>query len=115
MDPAYPDKTGAAGARYRFERGAVLARAQSALADLYGDDGDKDGDIVVVVSHSGFLRTAVAGRWFANADYRIFDYAPRQSDDEPFRLVEWEQTAGKGGMGWSMEELVELGTGLPEA
>ncbi|AEO59755.1 hypothetical protein MYCTH_2067533 [Thermothelomyces thermophilus ATCC 42464] len=111
LDPAYPDKTSPAGAAYRYDRGAVLGRAQSALADLY----ERDADVVVVVSHSGLLRTAVAGRWFANADYRIFDFAPREveREDEPYRLVEWESTRGRGGMGRSEEAAVELGEGLP--
>ncbi|KAL2151144.1 hypothetical protein VTH82DRAFT_6242 [Thermothelomyces myriococcoides] len=111
LDPVYPDKTSPAGAAYRYDREAVLARAQSALADLY----EQDADVVVVVSHSGFLKTAVAGRWFANADYRIFDFAPRDAgrEDEPYRLVEWESTRGRGGMGRSEEAVVELGEGLP--
>lgn len=70
---------------------------------------------MIVVSHSGFLRTAVAGRWFANADYRVFDFVSREGKDEeePYRLVEWDLTKGKGGMGRSEEGVVEFGEGLP--
>jgi hypothetical protein len=79
--------------------------------------------MIVVVSHSGFMRTAVAGRWFANADYHIFDFAERKLEveegvgeggEEPYRLVEWEVTRGKGGMGRIREEGVEFGEGLPD-
>ncbi|KAK4247511.1 histidine phosphatase superfamily [Corynascus novoguineensis] len=111
LDPVYPDKTSAASAAYRYKKGAVLARGQSALADLY----ERAEDVVIVVSHSGFLRTAVAGRWFANADYRVFDFVSREGKDEeePYRLVEWDLTRGKGGMGRSEEGVVEFGEGLP--
>ncbi|KXX78243.1 Phosphoglycerate mutase-like protein 1 [Madurella mycetomatis] len=110
LDPVYPDKTSPAGARYHFRKHAILDRAQSALADLYS----RAEDAIIVVSHSGFLRTAVAGRWFDKADYRIFDFAPREKENDPYRLVEWELTSGKGGMGRSECAEVELGFGLPE-
>ncbi|KAL2193819.1 histidine phosphatase superfamily [Corynascus similis CBS 632.67] len=111
LDPVYPDKTSAAGEAYRYEKGPVLTRGQSALGDLY----ERAEDVVIVVSHSGFLRTAVAGRWFANADYRVFDFVSREGKDEeePYRLVEWDLTKGKGGMGRSEEGVVEFGEGLP--
>lgn len=59
------------------------------------------------------MRNAVAARWFENADYRIFDFAEREGKgvDEPYRLVEWELTRGKGGMGRSKDAMVELGEG----
>ncbi|KAL1840790.1 hypothetical protein VTJ49DRAFT_7745 [Mycothermus thermophilus] len=112
LDPVYPDKTSPAGAAYRWSKPAILARGQSALADLY----QRSEDVIAVVSHSGFMRTAVAGRWFQNADYRIFDFEDRTGKDEsePYRLVEWEVTKKNGAMGRSREEPVELGEGLPE-
>lgn len=112
LDPVYPDKTSPAGASYRYEKGAVLARGQSALADLY----QRSEDVIVVVSHSGFLRTSIAGRFFANADYRVFDFASRvgKRDGEPYRLVEWELTKGRGGLGRSSERCFEFGEGIPE-
>lgn len=76
--------------------------------------------MVVVVTHSGFLRTAVAGRWWANADWRGFEFVKRErgegeGDGEgPYRLVEWDMTKGKGGMGRSKEGVVAFGEGLPE-
>ncbi|KAH6623308.1 histidine phosphatase superfamily [Chaetomium tenue] len=112
LDPIYPDKTSAAGAAYQYSKAAVLARGQSALADLY----QRPEDVVVVVSHSGFLRTAVVGRWFANADYRVFDLGGCEEGGEGGDgLVEWELTRGRGGMGRSREEKVVVGEGLPEA
>jgi broad specificity phosphatase PhoE len=112
LDPVYPDKTSLAGAFYAYRRDAILARGQAALADLYA----RSEDVIAVVSHSGFMRTAVAGRWFQNADYRIFDFEDRTGKDEkePYRLVEWDLTKKNGGMGMSWEEPVALGSGLPE-
>ncbi|KAK3292962.1 histidine phosphatase superfamily [Chaetomium fimeti] len=112
LDPVYPDKTSPAGAAYHFSKTAVLARGQAALADLYA----RPEDVVVVMSHSGFLRTAVVGRWFGNADYRVFDFVEGDGDGdrEGLGLVEWELTRGKGGMGGSKGEVVALGEGLPE-
>ncbi|KAK4148677.1 phosphoglycerate mutase-like protein 1 [Chaetomidium leptoderma] len=113
LDPVYPDKTSPAGAQYAYAKEAILARGQSALGDLY----KRSEDVIVVVSHSGFMRTAVAGRWFANADYRVFDFVDRQregvEDDEPYRLVEWELTKGKGGLGTSNDAEVGFGEDLP--
>ncbi|KAH8887840.1 phosphoglycerate mutase-like protein [Thozetella sp. PMI_491] len=108
LDPVFPDKTSPAGSRYWYTKKAVLARAQFALADLYA----RPEKTILVVSHSAFLRRAVTGSWWFNADYRIFDYEERKSDDEPYRLKQWELTA-KGGLGWSWEEKVVIGEDLP--
>ena len=67
------------------------------------------------MSHSGFLRQCVTGNWYFNADYRIYDFEERKSSDEPYKLKQWELTdKGHGGMGWSWDELVTIGEGLPE-
>ncbi|KAH6847633.1 histidine phosphatase superfamily [Chaetomium sp. MPI-CAGE-AT-0009] len=113
LDPVYPDKTSPAGAAYHYNKTAVLARGQAALADLHA----RTEDVVVVVSHSGFLRTAVVGRWFGNVDYRVFDFvegARAEGEGGGLGLVEWEMTRGKGGMGRCREGRVEFGEGLPE-
>jgi len=112
VDPVYPDKTSPAGAKYAYTRAALLARAQSSLADLH----NRSEKAIIVVSHSGFMRQAVTGCWFFNCDYRIFDFAERGGDpSEPHRLKQWELTdRGHGGMGWSWEEMVEIGDDLPE-
>jgi hypothetical protein len=115
VDPVYPDKSSPAGAKYRYNKAAILGRAQAALADLYG--GTEKA--VIVVSHSGFLRQGVTGNWFFNADYRIFDFEERglnSSDaggDETYRLKQWEVTKC-GGMGWSKDFTVGIGEGIPE-
>ncbi|KAK4096243.1 phosphoglycerate mutase-like protein [Parathielavia hyrcaniae] len=117
LDPVYPDKTSPAGARYAYEKGAILARGKAVLRDLcnYERNEEEDGLVVVVVSHSGFLRSAVAGRWFGNADYRgPYEEVPSEGGKERVTLVEWDSTKGKGGMGRSKEDLVEFGEGLPE-
>ena len=123
LDPVYPDKTSPAAALYHCNKDAVIARGEAALRGLYG----REENVIVVVSHSGFMRTAVAGRWFANADWRGFDFVGDRGDEggqgwgekgneRPMRLrlVEWEMTKGKGGMGRSREERVGWGEGLPE-
>lgn len=51
-----------------------------------------------MVTHSAFLRTAVAFKHFANADYRIFTFS---EDPDSIELAEEELTDGKGGMGRS--------------
>ncbi len=68
--------------------------------------------MIIVVSHAGFLRQGLTGRWYFNADYRIFDFKERSSDDAPPEIEEWALT-NEGGMGWSWEETVEVGDGLP--
>ena len=110
VDPVYPDKTSAAGRTYFHTRSAVLSRAQSALHDLY----TRPEKLIIIVSHSQFLRTAVTGRWFGNGDYRIFDFCERRSDDETYRLLEWETTNESGGLGLSPSTKVQLGADLPE-
>ncbi|KAK4225987.1 histidine phosphatase superfamily [Podospora fimiseda] len=90
---------------YAYSRPAILARGQSVLKDLY----ERKEKAIIVVSHSGFLRAGVTGRWFFNADYRVFNF-----DGGPTKLKESDMTKGKGGLGWSFEEETELGDGLPD-
>ena len=109
LDPVYPDKTSPAGVKYAYSKSAVLARAQEALKEIYERE---DLDVVVVVSHSGFLRTGVAGVWFGNADYRVFDFGGEK--EGRFKLVEWEMTKGRGGMGTARNETVSWPEGIAE-
>lgn len=68
-----------------------------------------------MVSHSGFLRVGVTGCWFFNADYRVFDFAPRGSPGSPYQLEQHASTEEKGGgLGYSWTEKVQLGQDLPE-
>jgi hypothetical protein len=59
--------------------------------------------VIAVVSHSGFLRTAVCNRMFFNADWRVFTFdeeAMKESEKEgkkKFILKESEETEKKGG------------------
>jgi broad specificity phosphatase PhoE len=104
LDPVYPDKTSPKGALYAYNRHAIVNRAQKALAELKG----RKEKAIVVVSHSGFMRQAMTGSWFYNADYRVFEF-----DGEGLELRQWESTR-KGGMGKSWEERVVVGEDLPE-
>jgi hypothetical protein len=68
-----------------------------------------------VVSHSGFLRLCVSGCWYFNSDYRVFEFAKRSSDDEPYKLEQSPETLENGGgLGLSMKQAVVLGSDLPE-
>lgn len=103
LDPVYPDKTSPAGAKYAYNRQAILNRGQSCLDSLR----QRPEKFIFVVSHSGFLRLGLTGYWFFNADYRVFDL---ESDGS---LKQWESTAS-GGLNKSLTEPVELGSELPE-
>ncbi|KAM4064430.1 hypothetical protein HRG_006241 [Hirsutella rhossiliensis] len=70
LDPVWPDQTCPRAGRYAYTRGAILARGADALDALRRGPED----LIFVVSHSGFLRSGVAGWWFFNADYRIFRF-----------------------------------------
>jgi broad specificity phosphatase PhoE len=98
----------------------ILARGQSVLRELAA----KPEKAVLVVSHAGFLRVGVTGRYFMNADWRVFEFegsgsgsggsGDGEEGEEGVRLKEWEETE-KGGMGWSWDKVVPLGDGLPDA
>ncbi|CAI4215014.1 unnamed protein product [Parascedosporium putredinis] len=111
-------------ARFLIEKGVPItadatwqARGRACVRALYR----RPEKWVIVVSHSGFLRTSVSGWWFFNGDYRIFDFADGQGADleddwaeGPVpKLVQWESTIA-GGLGWSRTQPVTLGEGLPE-
>lgn len=82
-----------------------------ALSALYA----RPEKAIIVVSHSGFLRQGVTGSWFVNADYRVFDFEPREDENQPYRLRQWEETEARGGgMGNSWTHRVEIGADLPD-
>ncbi|KAI1438428.1 phosphoglycerate mutase-like protein [Xylaria sp. CBS 124048] len=111
VDPVWPDKISPTGSRYHYTKEAVLARAQAALRKLY----ERPEKVIIVMSHSGFLRLGVTGCWFFNADYRVFDFAAMETPESPYRLEEHASTSQRGGgLGHSRTERVILGSDLPE-
>ncbi|KAH7132321.1 histidine phosphatase superfamily [Dendryphion nanum] len=105
VDPLYPDKTTNINNNpYPFTGQAILARGQSCLKALY----TRPEKLIAVVSHSGFLRTAICNRRFFNADWRVFDFdeeAMKESRSNKegidvqkmFVLKERKETEEKGG------------------
>ncbi|KAI1153449.1 phosphoglycerate mutase-like protein [Nemania diffusa] len=111
VDPVWPDKTSPAGSQYHYTKAAIIARGQAALQKLY----ERPEKVIIVVSHSGFLRLGVTGCWFFNADYRVFDYAAMGSPGSPYQLEQHASTEKKGGgLGKSWTRQVLLGSDLPE-
>ena len=90
VDPTYPDKS--FDTPYAFRRSANAARGQACLRRLYS----RSEEVIAVVSHSGFLRTAIARKRFDYADYRIFTFRQDNNKGE-LRLVEDPSTARNGG------------------
>ena len=96
VDPSYPDKTTDLNNNlYAFTRNAILARGQTCLKQLYS----RPEKVIAVVSHSGFLRTAVCNRMFFNADWRVFTFDEEAMQKNPgnFILKESKETETKGG------------------
>ncbi|KAF3010335.1 hypothetical protein E8E14_007920 [Neopestalotiopsis sp. 37M] len=111
LDPVYPDKSTPAGSRYAYNKKALLARGQHALRGLY----NRPEKVIIVVSHSGFLRECISGFWFFNSDYRIFEFEERASDDQPYILKQCDETLEQGGgLGLSHKRAVGLGNNLPD-
>ncbi len=107
----WPDKTSPAGSQYHYTKTAIIARAQAALQKLY----QRPEKVIIVVSHSGFLRLGVTGCWFFNADYRVFEFAAMGSLGSPYQLEQHAYTEEKGGgLGHSRTEQVVLGFDLPD-
>lgn len=94
VDPSYPEKVEPVGTNpYAFTRRAVVRRGQTCLEWLHG----RPEKVVIVVSHSGFLRCAVSRRRYANADYRVFDFVDGKDEAGDYVLREWEVTESAGG------------------
>lgn len=69
----------------------------------------------MVYSHSAFLRLAVSGYWYFNADYRIFDFASMDGPRDSYRLKQHESTRESGGgLGRSWIDPIVLGSELPD-
>ncbi|KAJ8108173.1 hypothetical protein ONZ43_g6506 [Nemania bipapillata] len=111
VDPVWPDKTSPAGREYHYTKTAIIARGQAALQKLY----ERPEKVIIVVSHSGFLRLGVTGCWFFNADYRVFDFGAMASAGSPYQLEQHASTQEKGGgLGHSWTQQVILGSDLPD-
>lgn len=92
VPPEYPAKTGA----FAFTQDAIAARGRHVRQALK----HRPEKVIAVVSHAAFLRLGATHWRFANADYRIFDFA--EDGDE---LVQWQETEEKGGgLGRSAKE-----------
>ncbi|KAH6605585.1 hypothetical protein Trco_004738 [Trichoderma cornu-damae] len=106
IHPLWPDKTAASAARslFGYSRSAVLRRGRRCLEKL----SKRPEDLVFVFSHSAFLRTGVTGRYYFNADYRIFTF----EEGEPG--LKMDESTLEGGMGWSWPKTVELGSEVPD-
>jgi hypothetical protein len=90
---------------YLFTRASVLARGQTALQALQSLPLSEQ-DVVVVVSHSGFLRTAITELHWMNADYRVFDFEKGQ---ESARItIRARKGYDEGGMGKSWAGRAEI-------
>lgn len=108
VDEVFPSKT---KNKYSYTKNKLLARAQSVLEELY----NRPEKAVAVVSHSAFMRQCVTGDHYFNADYRIYDFEEhKDGDGEPYKLKQWDLTKGAGGMGRSLDQIIPIGTGLPE-
>ncbi|KAF1945486.1 phosphoglycerate mutase [Clathrospora elynae] len=96
VDKSFPDKTtNLITNPYAFTQKAILARGQTCLKELY----NRPEKVIAVVSHSGFLRTAVCQRMFFNADWRVFTFDEQDmaKRDGIFVLREGEETERRGG------------------
>jgi len=86
VDSIFPSKIGI----YRFTKQGVTARAIAARNWLR----NRPEKVIAVVSHSGFLRVGVSHRFYANADFRIFEFG-EGAGEVGGRLVEWKETEGE--------------------
>lgn len=96
VDPSYPDKTTNLSTNpYAFTQKAVLARGQACLKQLYS----RPEKVIAVVSHAGFLRTAITNRRFFNADWRMFTFDVEEMEKNSGRYIlkESEETEEHGG------------------
>ena len=101
VDPAYPAKS--SGSPYAFTRVANVARGAACLQSLCS----RPEEVIAVVSHSGFLRTGISRRRYANADYRIFTFG-RDAEGKLELLEDEETEKRKGAMGKSQEGIFEI-------
>ena len=112
----FPSKKGV----YEYSREALLERGRRCRRWLRA----REEDVIVVVSHAGFLSKAVCGRQFGNGDVRVWEFGredetgkggmaegktrPVDEDgkggkewngfkEDGWRFVEWKETEDRGG------------------
>lgn len=97
MDPTWPAKEGL----YEFSDESLIKRGIAAKRWLK----NRQEKVIAVVSHAGFLRTAICNRNFGNANFRVFGFEDGEEEEiEGPMLVESEVTANSGGgMGRSLD------------
>jgi hypothetical protein len=80
---------------YEFSKDGLTRRGVAARKWLRA----REEKVVAVVSHAGFLRVGVSYCAYANADFRVFEFADEDGGGEDVggRLVEWELTKERGG------------------
>lgn len=100
VSPEYPSKEG----RWAFSDAAIVQRGLDCRQWLMS----RPEKVIAVVTHSGFLRRGVSHASYANADYRVFDFADGASD----KLLEWESTDHRGG-GMGKSEKGKAGVRAP--
>jgi broad specificity phosphatase PhoE len=88
VDPIFPAKEGL----YAYSRTALVNRGIECRRWLKA----RPEKVIAVVTHSAFLRVAICGQGFANADFRIFEFA-EGGEEEGRQLVQWESTEREGG------------------
>jgi hypothetical protein len=86
----------------------VLERGKLAIQDL----STRPESVIFVVSHSGFLRTAITGRFFFNSDYRVYNFA--DGDGDVLERLQQDESTILGGLKLSSDDSFELGAGLPD-
>ncbi|CAG8983919.1 hypothetical protein HYALB_00006886 [Hymenoscyphus albidus] len=102
VDPVWPSKTGL----YRFSREGLMERGTMAKEWLRSIPEK----VIVIVSHSGFLRVGVSHKGYYNADYRIFEFGEGEKEGD---LVELDVTEKNGGgLGKSNYGTYYLGPGV---
>lgn len=110
VDPIYPDKTSESAKDYHYTRESILNRGQRALSHLY----QRKEKLIIVFTHSAFLRAGVVGWWFYNADYRIFDFIgdPMETNDWAHNAIKQDERTISGGLGKSGNQPKEVGVDL---
>lgn len=106
IDDLFPAKKGP----YIFTREAVKQRGINAKLWLKS----RPEVLIIVVTHSAFLRTAVVGRRFANADFQLFSFSSHDVDS--VEMVEDELTDGTGEMARSQKgDMADEAGDFPDA